>query len=177
MNIQHIGTHNARKKRCERIAERVCRELFRPLRGRNPQQLTLDDVLYIINEISNHQSAPAAPMKNWGDCIAAIFSMQHLLETMGTNGSNLQLQCKHAITCSVLVSGDNNALVLGNTLANKQFLEKLLPHLSRKVEIWIRDCRALRDKFYNGQSKNVCKEYKDLHRDSLALISNDIYVR
>ena len=177
MNIQHIGSHNSRKKRCERIAKDVCKELYRSLRGRNPYQLTLDDVLYIINEISNDARAPTAPLKNWGVCIAAVFSMKDLLETMGTKGSHLQLQCKHAITCSVLVSGDNNALVLGNNLANKQFLEQLLPHQSRRVEDWIRDCKALRDEFYNGQSANVCKLYEDLHRESLALTSYDISVR
>lgn len=97
-----------------------------------------------------------------------------MMAAINVFGSNLQKQCKQAITCSVLDGGDDEALVVGNTLSNNQFLVKLLPHLSRRREKWIRDCRALRSAFDNGQSRNVCKLYENLHRDSLDIHNRHI---
>ena len=168
MNNAHIGTKDSRTSRCYRISNEICDILFKPLRS--GYQLTLDDVLQIINRISADKRAPRAPMKNWGDIIAAMFSMKQLLTALGTEGTNLQLQCKHAITCSVLDGGDGDALVIGNALSNKVLLHDLLPHLSWKRDKWIADCRQLRSDFESGNSRNICKLYEDAHHQSLVAI-------
>ena len=167
MNTQHSANKGAKSDRCKRVYEKFADILFNPLRS--GYQLTLDDMLDIINRISADPRCPAGPMKAWGTCLAAVFSMQRILSAIGVLGSNLQRQCKQAITCSVLDFGDDEALVIGNTFANKQFLKELLPHISRRREEWILDCRALRSAFDNGQSRNICKLYYDQHRESLAI--------
>ena len=93
--------------------------------------------------------------------------MHSLFSAMGTKGSHLQLQCKHAITCSVLDGGDDDALVIGYKKTNNKFLEVLLPHISRRREDWINGCRVLRSEYENGDSRNICKLYDDEHNESL----------
>ena len=145
MATQHNGTKKSRDSRCDRWYKQIAAILFKPLRSK--YQMTLDDMMEIINKLSNDPRCPAAPIKQWGTCLAAVFSMQRLMRDIGVLGSNLQRQCKQAITCSVLDDGDDEALVIGNTKANKQFLVELLPHISWRRDEWIADCRALRSAY------------------------------
>ena len=170
MSNSHIGNKNARDCRCRRIAKRISDILFNPITttSGDSYQLSLDDVLSIINRISKDPRCPAAPIKNWGSIIAAVFSMFSLLVILGIRGSQRQRQSKQAITCSMVDHGDDDALVIGNMTTNNVLLEELLPHTSRRVEDWIKDCRVLRYEFETGQSNNICKLYENLHRISLA---------
>ena len=167
MSGAHIGTRDSRNTRCDRIAKKIADILFQPLRG-SSYQLNLDDILSIINRICRDPRCPAAPMKHWGSIIAAMFSMFSLLTVIGVRGSELQRQCKQAITCSLVDYGDDSALVIGNSSSNKKLLDDIIPHVSRRGDEWICDCRVLRLDFDNGHSRNICKVYEDLHRGSLA---------
>ena len=166
----HIQNKNSRNCRCRRTAKTISDISFDPITNTSgsSHQLSLDDVLSIINRISKDPRCPAAPIKNWGSIIAAVFSMFSLLAVLGIRGSERQKQCKQAITCSLVDHGDDDALVMGNMTTNNVFLCELLPHMSRRAEDWVKECRVLRYEYETGQSNNTCKLYDNLHRNSLA---------
>ncbi len=136
MPRQHSNTRKSRDSRCDRIAKRVCDVIFGPIRG-SDYTSTLDDILSVIDRIPKDPRCPAAPMKQWGHCIAAVFSMKTLMAMVGVMGTNLQRQCKQAMTCSLLDSGHETNLVIGHTASNKKLLESVLPHLSWRRDEWI----------------------------------------
>lgn len=65
----------SRHTRCDRIAETIADILFEAIANTSGSscQLTLEDVLSIINEISTQPRYTVAPMKTWRSIIAAVF--------------------------------------------------------------------------------------------------------
>ena len=138
-------------------------------------QVSFDQLLYILNHVADDprcpspQNCPPPAINRWVDCVAAVIRMKRVFAAMGTLGSNLQRQNKHAMTCSVLIAANRvqGSLIMDNPAANMKLLVQLLPHKDDDCRRdWIRDCKALLSAFNNGQSRHICKDYENLHRQS-----------
>ena len=155
------------KTECRRIGDIIKEYLFN---NDSFRLSSFDQVLYILNRISKGIPAAFNMVGRWGDCVAAIARMREIFAVFGTKGSYLQLQNKQALTASIMVQGNGVAgsLVMNNKASNKKLLKQLLPHKQDKHRNkWIAVCGLLLTAFIAGNCRHLCKQYVNLHRESL----------
>ena len=158
--------------KCGEIARSIIDILF----NSPDYRLTFDRVMWILDKVSRSEGAPIATTTpigkkdkriDWGTGITALYNMQHRCQQLDTGGTFLQLQCKQAMTCGVMLIGNNSNV----TYRGRKLLKAVLPHTDKHCRRdWIDKCHTYLNKFLDDKSKALCDTYDNIVRESYVLL-------
>ena len=145
------------KSKLQLIARKFRNELFHDPKWR----LDYKSMIELFNIISKDPSAPNPYGISYGLAIDGINNATELLHDLGTGGSNLQLQSKQAVTCSLL------KLDAHNNVRNRKLFKKVLPHRNKDCRNkWIKQCVSYLLDYKSKKSTVFVKKYDDMTRNS-----------
>ena len=85
-----------------------------------------DDVIAVLNQLSQKKHAPNPTKILWGDALAGIVSMQSCMKKIGTRGTDQQQNTKKAVIAMLSVTD-----AATGTLKNRPLLNAIAPHIDK----------------------------------------------